>query len=151
MLNRTLSANLNGLNLGTRTLATFAGLNIVGQAPRLRPSHPQPRRDFMRDGDAKAMRGVSKSERIRDSRSILASSCSPIGSNVGTSVFAFDPARPGFAAVEPAVAGIVRAPGSVRARQAARVHVPVVPPMCGWPLTAVPARWCPVARPATGG
>src|SRR4051812_2621898 len=50
MLNRTLSANLNGLNFGTRTLANLAGLNIVA-TQGLRHAHPRKRKDSMRDMD----------------------------------------------------------------------------------------------------
>jgi hypothetical protein len=54
MLNRTLSANLNGLNLGTRTLANanLAGLNIVATS-LVRHDHPRMRKDSMRVADAK--------------------------------------------------------------------------------------------------
>ena len=57
MLNRTLSANLNGLNLGTRTLATAnaASLNIVVDTLRLRHEHPQKRKDSMRGENWKLM------------------------------------------------------------------------------------------------
>jgi len=44
--NRTLSANLNRLNLGTRSLAVAAGLNIGEPTLRTRHAH----RDVMRDG-----------------------------------------------------------------------------------------------------
>ena len=62
MLNRTLSANLNGLNLGTRTLANPACLNIVATLG-LRHAHPRKRKDSMRDMDAKSIRDTSTSIR----------------------------------------------------------------------------------------
>jgi len=52
MLNRT----LNGLDLGTRTLATsVATFNTVDATLRLRHDHPQKRKDSMRDAMAKLM------------------------------------------------------------------------------------------------
>lgn len=58
MLNCTLSANLNGLNLGTRSLATLAGLNI-GTVSRSRMTHPHMPCQFLRDGDSKSMGDLS--------------------------------------------------------------------------------------------
>lgn len=77
MLNRTLSANLNGLNLGTRSLASQAGVNIVDATRSLRHAHPQKRKDFMRDADAKAMGDASIS--IRGTQRISPSVSSPSG------------------------------------------------------------------------
>jgi hypothetical protein len=77
MLNRTLSANLNGLNLGTRSLASQANVNIVVATRSLRHAHPQKRKDFMRDADPKAMGGASIS--IRGPQRILPSASSPSG------------------------------------------------------------------------
>jgi len=48
--NRTLSANSNRLNLGTRSLAPVAGLDTVTQTLRVRHAHPSKRKDFARDG-----------------------------------------------------------------------------------------------------
>lgn len=49
--NRTLSANLLGLNLGTRTLARKGGVvNVAKTTPRLRLSHPDMGIDLMRGG-----------------------------------------------------------------------------------------------------
>jgi hypothetical protein len=48
--NRTLSANLNRLNLGTRSLALQAGVNTVAQAHALRHDHLRMRKDSMRVG-----------------------------------------------------------------------------------------------------
>jgi hypothetical protein len=79
MLNRTLSANLNGLNLGTRTLAIdLAGLNIVAQ---LRHDHPQKRKGSMRDAYAKMMEGlsISDSDSIRGPLPISSFASSPQG------------------------------------------------------------------------
>ncbi|WP_422929513.1 hypothetical protein [Singulisphaera sp. PoT] len=45
--NRTLSANLNGLNLGTRSLATLAGLNNGASTLRTRHVHRVVKRDEM--------------------------------------------------------------------------------------------------------
>src|SRR3954452_8152885 len=87
MLNRTLSANLNGLNLGTRTLATLAGLNIVASTQNVPHAHPQKRKDSMRGMDAKLMDDASIS--IRVSFASFPSSPSPFG-----------PARPPYSAVE---------------------------------------------------
>ena len=73
MLNRT----LNGINLGTRTLAsTQAGLNIVDATLRLRHDHPQKRKDTMRDAMAKLMGDPSISDSIsrRSPSSPIASS-----------------------------------------------------------------------------
>ncbi len=47
--NRTLSAHLNRLNLGTRSLALKSGVNIDGQTLRLRHAHCVVMRDGMRE------------------------------------------------------------------------------------------------------
>ena len=47
--NRTLSAHLNRLNLGTRSLALKSGVNIDGQTPRSRHAHCVVMRDGMRE------------------------------------------------------------------------------------------------------
>jgi len=80
MLNRTLSANLNGLNLGTRNLANLAGLNIVVATPCVRHDHPRKRWDSMRGEDAKGMGGSSISIRGSFPIPISPSSSSPLGS-----------------------------------------------------------------------
>lgn len=49
--NRTLSANLNRLNLGTRSLAAQASANFGGQTLRIRHAHAVVMRDGM-DGDS---------------------------------------------------------------------------------------------------
>ena len=48
--NRTLSANTNRLNLGTRSFAQALGLNIGKQTLRLRHAHPQAWMDAVRAG-----------------------------------------------------------------------------------------------------
>lgn len=148
MLNRTLSANLNGLNLGTRTLATFAGLNIVGATLRLRPSYPHKRSQSMRDGDAKAMGDPSIA--IRGSRSISPSSSSPFGATWPFVVEA-SPAR--SEVVEPAVAVVAPVEPAGRAARAARSQVLGDPraSACGWPKLTARAESNPDARSASGG
>lgn len=85
MLNRTLSANLNGLNLGTRTLANanLAGLNLVATSI-VRHDHPRMRKDSMRVADAK----LSEESSIRPSIRGFLPSGSPASSP------AFTPLRP---------------------------------------------------------
>lgn len=84
MLNRTLSANLNGLNLGTRTLANLqlAGFNTVVDTLRLRHEHPQMRKDSMRGGDSKHKGDTSISISIRGSLPSFASPVSPVPSPI---------------------------------------------------------------------
>lgn len=149
MLNRTLSANLNGLNLGTRTLANLAGLNIVATTSRLRPLHPQKRQDSMRDGDAKAMRGVSIS--IRGPRPISPPPSSPIGSSSWPFSARTSPAS--FEVVEPAVAVTLPAEQAGRVARAARSQVLGYPraSACGRPETTARFESTPVAITATGG
>jgi hypothetical protein len=55
--NRTLSANTNRLNLGTRSLAALAGFNTDCQTLRLRHDHPSKRSDSMRVGVMKSIMG----------------------------------------------------------------------------------------------
>ena len=120
MLNRTLSANLNGLNLGTRTLANanLAGLNIVA-TPLVRHDHPRMRKDSMRVADAKLM-GESS---IRPSIRGFLPSCPPASSP------AFTPLRP-----YPGEAGV--------ARPEVVVACPL-PAVAGasWPSMAAWAAW----------
>lgn len=52
MLNRTLSANTNRRNLGTRSLAFVAGLNTGFQTLRVRHAHPSKRMDSLRLGSS---------------------------------------------------------------------------------------------------
>ena len=85
MLNRTLSANLNGLNLGTRTLANanLAGLNLVATS-LFRHDHPRMRMDSMRVADVK----LKEESSIRPSIRGFLPSCPPASSP------AFSPLRP---------------------------------------------------------
>jgi hypothetical protein len=85
MLNRTLSANLNGLNLGTRTLATLnvAALNVVS-TQRFRHDHPQMRKDSMRVAEMKLREDSSIRPSIRGFLPSFGSAGSP----------AFSPVRP---------------------------------------------------------
>ena len=66
--NRTLSAHLNRLNLGTRSLALKSGVNIDGQTLRSRHAHCVVMRDGMReqalDPASAAMTGTIASTRI---------------------------------------------------------------------------------------
>ncbi len=66
--NRTLSAHLNRLNLGTRSLALKSGVNIDGQTLRSRHAHHVVMRDGMRehalDPVSAAITGASASTRI---------------------------------------------------------------------------------------
>ena len=151
MLNRTLSANLNGLNLGTRTLANFAGLNIFGQAALVPASHPRLRKDSMRGGDANAMREPSKPKRIRGTRSIPASPCSPFGPYRGVPTLATSPSRSGSLVVARPVASVVPSLWFGRAAQAAGALTSGDPRACGWPETTARTETTPVAIIATGG
>ncbi len=148
MLNRTLSANLNGLNFGTRTLANgnLAGLNIV-TAPRSVHAHPLKRKDSMRDGQAKAN---------EDSMSIRGPiSFSPCPSSPSISTPRPYPGRTSRARSEVVVVvgasvSVVqaeRASGAVRSQAQARQRA------CGWrPATMIRAESIPVASLfATGG
>jgi len=101
MLNRTLSANLNGLNLGTRTLANakLAGFNTVVDTLRLRHEHPQKSKDSMRGGDSKLKGDTSISDSIRGCLPSFASPVSPIPSPVPPY-----PGRPSVARSEVVVA-----------------------------------------------
>ena len=66
--NRTLSAHLNRLNLGTRSLALKSGVNIDGQTPRSRHAYCVVMRDGMReqahDPVSAAIMGTAVSTRI---------------------------------------------------------------------------------------
>ena len=66
--NRTLSAHLNRLNLGTRSLALKSGVNIDGQTLRSRHAHCVVMRDGMREHafetGSQSIRGSSVSTRI---------------------------------------------------------------------------------------
>jgi hypothetical protein len=148
MLNRTLSANLNGLNLGTRTLANgyLASLNIVN-AQRSVHAHPLKRKDSMRDGMAKAK---ETSISIRGPISI-----SPSPSSPSVSPPRPYPGRPSRSRSEVVVVvgGSVsvvtaeRASGAVRSQAQARQRA------CGWRrATMTRAESIPVASCfATGG
>ncbi len=118
MLNCTLSANLNGLNLGTRSLANLAGLN-TGTTSRSRMTHPHMPCQFLRDGDAKSKR-PSK---------IMYGGSQPISqppfSPQGLSPWRFSPGA-SVASVEvvvPTVAVPVPAIRAGRAAEAARLRV----------------------------
>lgn len=148
MLNRTLSANLNGLNLGTRTLANLAGLNIVAPTQDVPHAHPQMRKDPARGMDAKAKEEPSIS--IRGSFPSFASIPSPFG-----------PSRPSYPAVvcgvEPRSAVVVDGTaGGValrgRATRAVRSQVQVQSQRCGWQgQTRTRTEVSPGARTAAGG
>jgi len=116
MLNRTLSAKSNGLNLGTRTLANLAGLNIVA-TQGLRHDHPRKRKDSMRGGDAKLMRDSSIS--IRGSLEIPPSPCSPTSSPAWPYRAEASPARPEVVVAVPSVA-VERSVSALLAERASR-------------------------------
>jgi len=150
MLNRTLSANLNGLNFGTRTLATLAGLNIVA-TQGLRHAHPRKRKDSMRDMDAKSMRDPS----IRGTSAISPFMCSPSGSP-----FWPYPANPSLSRSEVVVVRPVEveAHGSAllaeRASRAGRSQVQAQPGVqtLSWrPTTMTRTEMTPAASFAAGG
>ncbi len=76
-LNRTLSANLNGLNLGTRSFAALANLNNGTPTLRLRHAHPQRVVSHVRDGSI----GDPDASRISIPRDPMSMPpCSPSGS-----------------------------------------------------------------------
>ena len=106
MLNRTLSANLNGLNLGTRTLANLkvAGLNNVVSTDRIRHDHPQKRKDSMRVAEMKMTEESSIRPSIRGFLPSFGSAGSPAFSPVRPY-----PGRPGEARPEVVVANPVEA------------------------------------------
>jgi len=153
MLNRTLSANLNGLNLGTRTLATLAGLNIVA-TPCVRHDHPRKRKDSMRGETAKDLGGSSISIRGRFPFP-PPSSHSPFGPSswpysAGASLRA---ARSEVVVVTPVpVEASVSAIRAERASWAGWSQAEVQPQQkARTRQTMAPAESIPVARYATGG
>ena len=125
MLYRTLSANLNGLNLGTLANAKLAGRNIVVTS-LVRHDHPQMRRDSMRASDAKLRGELSIRPSIREILPIFPSAGSP----------AFSPSRP-------------YPGGLVEARPEVVVASPV-PALAGasWPSMAARAAWSQPVGPA---
>lgn len=149
MLNRTLSANLNGLNLGTRTLANGltagAGLNLVVDASRLRQFHPRKRQDQMRFGEARAMKDVAIS--IRGS---IAPSPSPISPPVSPS-WPY-PAAASRTRAEVVVGRVVSVTPTERATETGRSRTHAGHCARGWrsaPMTRLVSN--PVATLATGG
>ncbi len=126
MLNRTLSANLNGLNLGTRTLANgnLAGFNLVATS-LVRHGHPRMRKDSMRVADAKFKEETSIRPSIRGFLPSCPSANSP----------AFTPIRP--------------YPGDVGVARPEVVVACSAPAFAGasWPSIAMRGAWSqPLAR-----
>lgn len=155
MLNRTLSANLNGLNLGTRSLASQANVNIVVATRSLRHTHPQKRKDFMRDADAKAMGDSSIS--IRGTHCISPPASSPSGPAYWPYPASRCPspvvARFVVVAESPVPIGAsVSVPSTGRATGAGRSPSRRLAPLFGRPReTMTRAESNPVAIAATGG
>lgn len=152
MLNRTLSANLNGLNLGTRTLANLAGLNIVA-TQGLRHAHPRKRKDSMRDMDAKSMRDTSIF--IRGSLEISPAMSSPSGSSFWPYPASPSPTSSRVVVVLPAAVEVSESVRCTdRTSRAERSQAQSQPQFqaCGWQqATMTRALSNPVASTATGG
>ena len=134
MLNRTLSANLNGLNLGTRTTANFplAAVNNVISTLRVRHLHPQMRKDSMRGGDAKLRGDSSISDSIRG--------CLPSIPSPGSPISSLGKAFPGLSSevrCEVVVACPVEARFASRATWGAWSQTLSQQQLPGWPGTAI--------------
>ena len=139
MLNCTLSANLNGLNLGTGTRANVASLNIVGNLSLLRAGHPQMRSHSMRDDHVKS---------VDDPKRLILGylPISQPSSSPQTSLsWWFTTAGASAASVEVVVPAVSRP-------EVARRRVTSPPRPCGARETTVRCESSPVARLfATGG
>jgi hypothetical protein len=150
MLNRTLSANLNGLNLGTRTLANLVSLNIVA-TQGLRHAHPRKRKDSMRDMDAKMMRDSSIT--IRGSLEISPSMSSPFGSSYRPFPAGASPTGTEVVVVFPVGVSepVLRTARATRAERSQAQRQPQFS-SCVWrQATMTNALSIPVASTATGG